>query len=212
VKVITVGNEKGGVGKSTIACNIAVEAVRDGLKIRLIDADTQQSCMDFRAIRSENDSLPQFQAVSITNNTIHKDVKSFKNFDIVLIDSGGRDTSVFRSAILACDFLIIPVLPSQYDIWATQGTIEILEEAKSFKDVKSRIILNQVILNTIVSREATEALEKFKLPVFDIKFHSRVAYKQSVSKGTGVSEYEPGGKASEEMKIFFEEVKKELSL
>jgi len=212
VKVITVGNEKGGVGKSTIACNIAVEAVRDGLKILLIDADTQQSCMDFRAIRSENDSLPQFQAVSITKNTIHKDVKSFKNFDIVIIDSGGRDTSVFRSAILACDFLIIPVLPSQYDIWATQGTIEILEEAKSFKDVKSRIILNQVILNTIVSREATEALEKFKLPVFDIKFHSRVAYKQSVSKGTGVSEYEPGGKASEEMKIFFEEVKKELSL
>ena len=212
MKVITVGNEKGGVGKSTIACNIAVEAVRDGLKILLIDADTQQSCMDFRAIRSENDSLPQFQAVSITKNTIHKDVKSFKNFDIVIIDSGGRDTSVFRSAILACDFLIIPVLPSQYDIWATQGTIEILEEAKSFKDVKSRIILNQVILNTIVSREATEALEKFKLPVFDIKFHSRVAYKQSVSKGTGVSEYESGGKASEEMKIFFEEVKKELSL
>ena len=212
MKVITVGNEKGGVGKSTIACNIAVEAIRNGLKILLVDADTQQSCMDFRAIRGENNSLPQFQAVSITKNTIHKDIKSFKDFNIVVIDSGGRDTSVFRSAILACDFLIIPVLPSQYDIWATQGTIKILEEAESFKDVKSRIILNQVIPNTIVSREAVEALKEFKLPVFDIKLRSRVAYKQSISKGTGVSEYEPGGKAAEEMKIFFEEVKKELSL
>jgi len=167
--------------------------------------------MDFRAIRAENDSLPQFQAVSIIKNTIHKDVKSFKNFDIIIIDSGGRDTSVFRSAILACDFLIIPVLPSQYDIWATQGTIEVLEEARSFKDIKAQIVLNQVIPNTIVSREAMEALEKFQLPVFDVKLHSRVAYKQSVSKGTGVSEYEPGGKAAEEINAFWKEVKKELS-
>ncbi|HRR95793.1 MAG TPA: ParA family partition ATPase [Candidatus Ratteibacteria bacterium] len=211
MKIITIGNEKGGVGKSTIACNLAVEAVRDNLHILLIDADTQQSCMDFRAIRAENDSLPQFQAVSIIKNTIHKDVKSFKNFDIIIIDSGGRDTSVFRSAILACDFLIIPVLPSQYDIWATQGTIEVLEEARSFKDIKAQIVLNQVIPNTIVSREAMEALEKFQLPVFDVKLHSRVAYKQSVSKGTGVSEYEPGGKAAEEINAFWKEVKKELS-
>lgn len=211
MKIITIGNEKGGVGKSTIACNLAVESVRNNLNILLIDADTQQSCMDFRAIRAENDSLPQFQAVSIVKNTIHKDVKSFKNFDIIIIDSGGRDTAVFRSAILACDFLIIPVLPSQYDIWATQGTIEVLEEARSFKDIKAQIVLNQVIPNTIVSREAKEALENFKLPVFDVKLHSRVAYKQSISKGTGVSEYEPEGKAAEEIKAFFEEVKSKLS-
>ena len=203
--IVTVGNQKGGVGKSTIACNLAVEATLDDKKVMLIDADTQHSSMDFRAIRSEND-LPQFCAVSITTNTIHKDVHSYSNFDLLIIDAGGRDTVTFRSAILAADLMLIPVLPSQYDIWASEDTFKALDEARAFKDIEAKILMNQVIPNTTVANEALEALNEFNIPLIDYNLHARVAFKQSVSEGQGVSEYEPNSKAAKEMKIIYGEV------
>lgn len=210
MKVITVGNVKGGVGKSTIACNLAVEATKAGNKVLLIDSDTQQSSIDFRATRAEK-NLPEFQAVSITKNTIHKDVGSFKDFDFIIIDAGGRDTAVFRSAVLASDLFLIPVLPSQYDIWATAGTVETLEEAKPFKDVNACFVINQVIPNTNVVKEALQALKDFNIPILNTRLHARVAFKQSISDGRGVTEYESSGKngkASEEIMSLFQEVLK----
>ncbi|HNQ36034.1 MAG TPA: ParA family partition ATPase [bacterium] len=204
--IITVGNEKGGVGKSTIACNLAVEAVRHRRRTLLIDADSQQSAMDFRAVRSENAGLPQFQAVGITKNTIHKDIQGFRGYDLIIIDSGGRDTQVFRSAILASDLFIIPVLTSQYDVWATQGTTRVLEEARSFKDIEARLVINQLIPNTIVAREASDLLEGLGVSLLKTRLHARVAYKQAIAEGKGVSEYEPGGKAAREIQALWREV------
>lgn len=212
MKVICIGNEKGGCGKSTITANLAVEAVKDGLKVLVIDSDVQQSSIDFRSIRGEMDSLPQFQAVSNTKNTIHLDIKSFNNFDLILIDAGGRDSKVFRSAILACDFMLIPVLPSQYDIWATEGTVETLNEARTYKEINSGFILNQVIVNTTVAKEALEALEGFNIPLLHARLCSRVAYKQSIGEGKGVSEYDTTGKASSEIKALWQEIKELVSL
>ena len=113
--ILTIGNQKGGVGKTTIATNLACLFARKR-HVLLIDADSQQSAADFHAVRLENEDLPQFTCVSITKPTIHKDVKNFSNFDVILIDVGGRDSAVFRSSILAADQLIIPITPSQYDV------------------------------------------------------------------------------------------------
>lgn len=209
--ILVIGNEKGGTGKSTITANLAVQALRDNLAVLAIDADTQQSLVDFRSVRAEKD-LPQFQAVSITKNTIHKDAKNFKGFDLILIDAGGRDTTAFRSAIMAADWLFIPVLPSQYDIWAAQNTIKILEEARVFKTIHAGFVVNQVISNTRISQEALEALGDFKLAVLDTKLCSRVAYKQSIGEGKGVIEYEPDGKAALEVTALWLEIKKLIKI
>jgi chromosome partitioning protein len=209
--IVVIGNEKGGTGKSTITANLAVQALRDNLTVLVIDADTQQSLVDFRTIRAEMD-LPQFQAVSITKNTIHRDAKSFKGFDLILIDAGGRITATFRSAIMAADWLFIPVLPSQYDIWSAQTTINILEEARAFKTIPAGFIMNQVISNTRISQEVLEELQEFKLPILDTKLYSRVAYKQSIGEGMGVVEYEPNGKAASEVSTLWLEIKKLIEI
>jgi chromosome partitioning protein len=209
--IVVIGNEKGGTGKSTITANLAVQALRDNLTVLVIDADTQQSLVDFRTIRAEMD-LPQFQAVSITKNTIHRDAKSFKGSDLILIDAGGRITATFRSAIMAADWLFIPVLPSQYDIWSAQTTINILEEARAFKTIPAGFIMNQVISNTRISQEVLEELQEFKLPILDTKLYSRVAYKQSIGEGMGVVEYEPNGKAASEVSTLWLEIKKLIEI
>ncbi len=201
--IITIGNTKGGVGKSTIATNLVVESSTHGKKSLLIDADIQGSSLAFRATREKDD----IKAMAITTATLHKDVRDFV-FDVIIIDVGGRDSSVFRSAIMACDIMIIPILPSQYDIWAANDTVEILKEARAFIDIPAYFILNQVIPNTIIAREAKAAINDFSndVKLLDTFLYSRVAYKNSTGQGMGVSEYEKDGKSAQEVKQLYREV------
>lgn len=214
MKAISVANQKGGVGKSTIACNLAVCAVLDRKKTLLIDSDPQGSSMSFRAIRESDD----LKAVSITQPTIHKDIGDFENFDLVIIDAGGRDNTLFRSAITAASkgILLIPVLPSQYDIWATEDTFNILKEARVYVDIPAYAAFNQTIQNTTVSKEAEEALKELtaesNIELLKTILYSRVDYKKSISKGLGVVEFEPKGKAAEEMNNLYREIKEILGL
>lgn len=206
MKIITVGNAKGGVGKSTIAVNLAVEAARDKKRVLLVDADVQASSMGFRGLRETDD----IKATAILTPTLHKDLKSF-DFDLIIVDAGGRDAGTFRSAILAADFLLLPTTPSQYDVWATKDTIDILNDARIYKeDLPARMVLNLAIPNTVIGREAREALRDFKevCPLSETTLSSRVAYRQSIGQGLGVSEYEPNGKAAEEFRRLYEEVMK----
>lgn len=214
MRVISVVNQKGGVGKSTIACNLAVSAVNDGKRTLLIDADPQGSSISFRAIRQSDD----IKAVSITQPTIHKDINDFNNFDLVIVDAGGRDNTLFRSAVTAASkgILLIPVLPSQYDIWATEDTFKTLMEARVYVDIQAYAVFNQTIQNTIISKEAKEALEELTIEsdikLLDTVLFSRVDYKKSISQGLGVIEYQPKGKAAEEMNNLYSEIKGILKL
>ena len=214
MKVLSIVNQKGGVGKSTIACNLAVCAVKDNLKTLLIDADPQGSSLSFRAIRESDD----LKAVSITQPTIHKDVSDFENFDLVIIDSGGRDNSLFRSAIMAASkgALLIPVVPSQYDIWATEDTFSVLREARTFAEIQAYTVINQIVNNTTVSKEAKEALEELTTE-YDFKTLKsyiclRVDYKKSISHGLGVVEFAPKTKAAREITSLYNEIKEILNL
>ncbi len=203
--IITVGNTKGGVGKTTIAVNLAVEAARNGKKILLVDTDPQRSALDFRAIRPSND----IKTMSQVNETIHEDIGSYlPAFDLIIIDAGGRDNKVFRSAVAACNLFILPVLPSQVDLWAVNDAVEAFKEIRPFNKMIGRIVLNQVQPNTNVSAIAKDALGKFSdtLPLMLQKLHHRVAYKVSFSSGQGVSEYEPQGKAAEEIQALYKAI------
>lgn len=187
MRVISVVNQKGGVGKSTIACNLAICAVNDGKKTLLIDADPQGSSLSFRAIRI----LDDLKAVSITQPTIHKDIGDFENFDLVIVDAGGRDNTLFRSAVTAASkgMLLIPVLPSQYDIWAAEDTFKILMEARVYVDIAAYAVFNQTIQNTTVTKDARDTLEELTLEsginILDTVLFSRVDYKKSISQGLG---------------------------
>lgn len=208
MKVIVVGNLKGGVGKSTIACNLAVAAALDGKKTLIIDADPQGSSMTFRAVR-QSDNL---KAVSIVQPTIHKDIRDFSNFDLVIVDAGGRDSTLFRSAVVAANggILVIPILPSQYDIWATQDTFSVLKEARAFADIPAYALFNQVMSNTNVTKDAVETLQEItgenEISLLTSHLFSRVDYKKSITEGKGVMEYMPASKAAQEVKALYAEL------
>lgn len=200
--IITVGNTKGGVGKSTISVNLAVESSRRQMKTLLIDTDPQGSAMAFRGERDTDD----INAIALITDKLHKDIQSFReSFDMIIIDAGGRDNKVFRSAVAACELFLLPVLPSQFDVWAAEDSLKVFKEIQPFNAMTGCIVLNMVRPNTIVSNEAKVALAEYEkdLPLAIEALHNRVAYKTSISQGLGVSEYEPRGKAATEIQALF---------
>ena len=212
MKVIVVANQKGGVGKSTISCNLGVAAALAGKRVLIIDADPQGSSATFRAVRESDD----IKVISIVKPTIHKDIQDFSSFDLVIVDAGGRDSVVFRSAILAAagGILVIPILPSQYDIWATEDTFQVLRDARTYQEIPAYALFNQVIQNTTVAKEAVETLKDMtaenEVRLLAQSLFQRVDYKKSISEGKGVMEYAPGGKAAQEVRGLFDEICRRL--
>ena len=212
LKIITIGNTKGGTGKSTVAANLAVASVLDGKRTLLVDADEQKSSLDFRAIRGSDN----IRAVAITTPTLHKDLRDFsESYDLVIVDVGGKDTKTFRSAIVATGaegLFLVPCLPSTYDIWSTEQAIKLLQEVRSIcpDRVNARLLINQMQSNTIMAREAEEALAVMategQCPVLWTRLHHRAAYKTAIMSGKGVLEYEPRGKAAGEVKALYSEI------
>jgi chromosome partitioning protein len=209
--VIAVLNSKGGVGKTTIATNLAACFATDKKDVLLIDADPQASALEWKAARPE-DALP-LQVIGLPSANLHQEVKRLRTkYELLIIDSGGRVTETARAAAAIADLVLVPTLPSRYDIAATQEFFsKVLGEVMAFKEaVRAAIILNQVQTGTAISQAAQEQISALEHPIMNSVLHLYVAYKESAAHGLSVIENDKSSKAAEEMAGLFKELKRAL--
>lgn len=197
--IIGVLSQKGGVGKTTIAVNLAATFAKSGQRVLLVDADPQGSALQWSAAR---DAEPLFSVVGMAKATLHRELPDIaKDYQVVIIDGAPRVNELGRAAILASDVVLIPVQPSPYDIWAAAETVRLIQEAQQFKpDLKGVFVINRKIANTAIGRDVTEALAQFEdIPVLSTALHQRVVYAESAGQGLSVLEVDPKGEASREI-------------
>lgn len=203
--IISVLNQKGGVGKTTLAVHIATALAHRGQRVLLVDADPQGSALDWSASR---ETAPLFPVIGLPKNTLHRDLPSIAaDYTAVVIDGPPRVNDLARSAILASDVVLVPVQPSPYDVWAAKDIVDLVAEASVFKEtLKTGFVINRKIVNTTIGREVIEALASYPVPVLRAQICQRVSFAESAGQGRTVLETDPQGMASREITILVDEL------
>lgn len=189
-------NFKGGTGKSTVVFNMAIWRLAQGHDVTVCDLDPQRTVTDVAMIRLEDMIEPALKVV-------HKLPTRAKAIGDWLIDVGTSDMEAMRAAIKICDRIVIPVTPSQADIWSTQQFLDIVIDVRP----KGKLPPIMAILNRAdphpKSRENAEAMEALTMlehitPI-KAKMVQRLAFRRSFSEGLAVFELDPNGKAASEL-------------
>jgi chromosome partitioning protein len=197
--IIGVLNQKGGVGKTTIAVNIAAFLGKTSRRVLLVDADPQGSALAWSSARVIE---PIFPVVGMPKPSLHRDLPALSShYQVVIIDGAPRVNELARAAILASDIVLIPIQPSPYDVWAAAETVKLIREARQYKEkLQALFVINRRIANTAIGRDVSTALKQFDdVPVLAASLTQRVIYAESAARGLSVIEVAPKGDATKEL-------------
>lgn len=203
--IISFINQKGGVGKTTLAIHTADAFARQGHRVLLIDADPQGSSLDWSDARGEDRRFP---VVGLPTKSIEKELPSLgQGYDIIIIDGPARYDDVISSAIVASDLVLIPVQPSQYDVWATEPVVELIDRVATYKPtLKAAFVINARVKNTAIGRDVKKALGDYDLPVLPTSITRRVSFAEAATEGQTVFETSPRGEAAKDVTKFVKDL------
>jgi len=206
--IIALLNQKGGVGKTTLALHLAGEWASKGRRVLVIDADPQGSALDWSQQRAR-EGLPRlFGVIGLARDTLHSEAPELaRGADHVVIDGPPRVASLMRSALLAADLLLIPVQPSPFDGWASAEMLSLLGEAQIYRpQLAARFVLNRCGARTVIARETAETLADHDPPVLASTVGQRVAFADAARSGRLVSEINGHSPAAREITALFAEI------
>jgi len=206
--IVALLNQKGGVGKTTIALHLAGQWARQGRRTLLIDADPQGSALDWSQQRSQEQLPRLFGVVGLARDTLHQEAPELAcGVDHVVIDGPPRVAALLRSALLAADLVVIPVQPSPLDGWASAEMLALLAEARIFRpELAARFVLNRCTPRTIIARDTGAALDGHAPPLLATRIGQRVIYAGAAQTGRLAFEWAPEGLAASEIAALAAEI------
>ncbi|MES9826935.1 MAG: AAA family ATPase [Candidatus Thiodiazotropha sp.] len=195
--ITVIGSLKGGSGKSTVTFNLAVWLEMAEAEVLVIDADPQATLSDVSEVRTEEGYEPYLNI----KNASALSRKKLAGYDEVLIDVGTSDIDSMKLALALADRVVIPVPPSQADIWSTQRFINFLDEAVDGDRPDLLAFINRADTHHAI-RESDEAAAAL-VSLSDVDFIKnrlcqRTVFRRSFSEGLAVYELDPRGKGSKE--------------
>jgi chromosome partitioning protein len=201
--IIAVANVKGGAGKTTLATNLAIARAIAGQDVLLIDADNQGSSADFTALRTEQLGNAGYAVARLLGREVRSEVSKMRpKFDEIIIDVGGRDSEGLRAALTVADSVLIPVLPSSFDVWSFSSMVGLAREARVINpELRVLAVLNAADAQGSDNREARELLKETEgVEALSCQLGRRKAYRNAAAQGRSVLDMTPKDpKAIEEL-------------
>ena len=202
--VISVLNPTGGSGKTTLTTNLAQALHLCGNKVLIVDSDPQGSARDWHAA-SEANPLP---LVSLDRANNIKTLSSMTaSYDHIVLDGAAKLEDIIAAAIKVSDFILIPVQPSPYDIWAASDLVDFIKARQEVTDGSPRaaFVITRHIEGTRLGDDVRNALDEYELPVFRTAISQRQVYPQTASEGRTVLDSD-NVKARDEINALADEV------
>ena len=185
--VITVAQQKGGSGKTTLAANLAIGFRRLGRTVAMVDIDPQGSLGRWFMTRMELDPALvdglEFATSSAWGIT-YECRKLSETFDIVIVDTPPKADSDLRPALRCADLVIVPVSMSHVDLWATEGVLDLARR----EDKEVLIVMNRARAGTRLAADVALAAEKLEAQVAETQLANRVIYAEALGQGRGAAE------------------------
>ena len=202
--ITLIANLKGGSGKSTVVFNLGLWLQLKGQPVVIYDLDPQQTLLDVAEVRREEGYTPPLQ-VYPPRETLKSDLKYHPSNVHVLVDVGAANLDAMKLAISSADQIIIPVPPSQPDVWATQRFLDIVDDATKGKPPEMYTFVNRADTHRAV-RESDDTEEVLsQLPNVNLipkRLFQRTIFRRSLSEGMAVFEMSKRCKASNEFNEF----------
>lgn len=199
MQVISIISQKGGVGKTTLATALAVEASRNGKQALLLDLDPQASATFWNDSRSEEAS-PAVTAIPPARLEHYLKASAEAGADFVFIDTPPFAKDIAYDAAKLADFVLIPAKPAVLDIIAMTRTVDLI---KAFSK-RAAVVLTFCPPVGKELEEAQEAVSQLDIELCPVRIGNRIAFSRAQQSGQTAQEYEPQGKAAEEVKQLYE--------
>lgn len=208
--ILVVGGIKGGSGKTTLATNLTVMRASDGKKVLLVDADEQHSASDWAAQREAIGLHTPWSTIQLSGKSIYAQIKRLKDdYDDIIVDVGGRDTTSQRSALLVADLFLAPFKPRSFDIWTVGEVKSMIGELKAANpELMCLAVINQADSRGADNEEAIGILNECPdLKCLEGSIGHRKAFGNAAAEGLGVVELKlQDKKASQEINELYKYV------
>ncbi|MFX4220404.1 MAG: ParA family partition ATPase [Thalassobaculum sp.] len=212
-RILTVAQQKGGAGKTTLAAHLAVAIAETGRTVAVVDIDPQASLSSWWEMRGEL-GLPEptdgkgkggLSVHRVTGwRTANEVEKLARDHDVVVVDSPPHAETEAKIAVRVADLVLVPLQPSPMDFWATQATLDLAKSEKT----PALLVLNRVPPRASLTELMTAKIGEMGAKVAKAQIGNRVALAASLLEGKGVSEYQKRGTAAAEIKALAAEVMK----
>lgn len=188
--IYSIISQKGGAGKTTIATNIAVQAVFDNLSVCLVDLDPQATSSVWHSARDSEDI-----GLEVCHPPMLPRLLERLDYDVIIIDTPPHNDAAASAAAQVADICVLPIRPSAFDLSAIQDTIELIKR----HDVQYHVILNSVPANSTVASAAAEFLAELGVNSICGQTGQRMDFQHAAAEGKAVVEINPNSKSANEI-------------